>query len=166
MIESFFNNTDTGNIKYYRGRNDNSKWRIVLFDLDWALFPSTYKNNMVRNYINPNGHGVGNMFSTKLMCSLIRNPDFRKRLIELNSQHYKTTFDTERMLKIYDKMVDNLKDEMPYHTQKWGSPKSYESWERDCATLRRIITERPELFKNAFCSTFGLTEEEKQKYFG
>lgn len=166
MIESFFNNTDTGNIKYYRGQNDDSKWRIVLFDLDWALFPSTYKNNMVKSYINPRGHGVGNMFSTRLMCSLIKNPQFRKRLIELNSQHYKTTFKTERMLKIYDEMVDNLKDEMPYHTKKWGSPASYKDWERECATLRRIIAERPELFKNAFCSTFGLSEAEKEKYFG
>ena len=166
MIESFFNNTDTGNIKYYRGQNDDSKWRIVLFDLDWALFPSTYKNNMVKSYINPRGHGVKNMFSTKLMCSLIKNPDFKKRLIELNSQHYKTTFSTERMLGIYDEMVNNLKGEMPYHIERWGSPASYQTWKKECATLRKIIIERPELFKNAFCSTFGLTEAEKEKYFG
>lgn len=165
MIESFFNNTDTGNIKYYRENTDGAKWRIVLFDLDWALFPTTYKNNMVKAYINPSGHGYNHSFSTKLMCSLIKNKDFRTRLIEINSQHYKTTFNEERMLKIFDEMVANLDEEMKYHTERWGSPASYETWKKECASLRKIISERPELFKNAFCETFNLTAEEKAKYF-
>ncbi len=166
MIESFFNNTDTGNIKYYKEQTDTAKWRLVLFDMDWALFPTTYKNNMVQNYINPRGHGVGKMFSTKLMCALIKNKDFRQRLIEINSQHYKTTFQTERMLEIYDELVAQLSEEMPYHTKKWGSPYNYETWQKECKTLRNIIIARPELFKNAFCQTFKLTQSEQKKYFG
>ncbi len=165
MIESFFNNTDTGNIKYYRENTDGAKWRIALFDLDWALFPTTYKNNMVKAYINPKGHGYQNSFSTKLMCSLIKNKDFRTRLIEINSEHFKTTFDKERMLGIYDDMVKAIDEEMKYHTERWGSPASYETWKKECASLRKIISERPELFKNAFCETFNLTAEEKAKYF-
>lgn len=37
---SFFGNTDTGNIKFYRERADGAKWRWVVFDQDWALWPA------------------------------------------------------------------------------------------------------------------------------
>lgn len=52
---SFFGNTDTGNIKFYRERVDGAKWRWVVFDQDWALWPGTHTWNMVEEIINPNG---------------------------------------------------------------------------------------------------------------
>ncbi|MBQ6020375.1 MAG: lamin tail domain-containing protein, partial [Clostridia bacterium] len=45
MAESFFNNTDTGNIRFWRENEDGGKWRWIFFDVDWALYPTTYRRN-------------------------------------------------------------------------------------------------------------------------
>ena len=37
IVESYFGNTDLGNIKFWRDQN-GGKWRWVLYDMDWALF--------------------------------------------------------------------------------------------------------------------------------
>lgn len=154
IVESFFNNTDTGNIKFYKGRGDGSKWRWVLFDLDWALFPPTYKWNMVEEFINPKGHGVGKMFSSQLMCALMRNDAFRAQFLTAYGTHLKTTFEAGRLLALYDKMIAELEGEMPYHIERWGAPASVQTWKNNCAALRRIISEKPALTRQAVIDTF------------
>ena len=56
IIESYFGNTDNGNIKYWRDQN-GGKWRWILYDMDWALFQSTYKWNNIEEIFNPIGMG-------------------------------------------------------------------------------------------------------------
>ncbi|MBR3552223.1 MAG: lamin tail domain-containing protein [Clostridia bacterium] len=163
MAESFFNNTDTGNIRFYRGHGDGDKWRWIFFDVDWALFPSTYTRNGIAAYLNPQGHGVGKAFSTTIMVRLMRNKDFRTRVLELHRQHLETTFDTARMLKLFDAMVEEIDAEMKRHTARWPSL-SYESWRRNVATLRGIIEKAPGLFIGHMKTTFNMTAAEQKKY--
>lgn len=159
MCESFFTNTDTGNIRFYKDKTKNSKWRWIFFDADWALFPSTYQLNYINNYLNPVGHGVSNAFSTTIMTNLIKNKDFRKRLIEIHAEHLKTTFDTKRMLKIYDSMVDEIDEEMEHHTKRW-STLSYDSWKKNTATLRSIIEKKRSIFIDDMIESFDLSNDE------
>ena len=159
MCESFFTNTDTGNIRFYKDKTGASKWRWIFFDADWALFPSTYKQNYIENYLNPSGHGVSNAFSTAIMCNLIKNKDFRKRLIEIHAEHLKTTFSTKRMLKIFDSMVDEIEEEMKYHTERWSSV-SYNSWKSSVQTLRDIIKQKRAIFIDDMIESFDLSKDE------
>lgn len=164
MCESFFTNTDTGNIRFYREKSDSGKWRWIFFDADWALFPTTYNQNYIENYLDPRGHGVGDSFSTTIMVNLIKNPDFRKRLLEIHSKHLKTTFDTDRMLKIYDELIKEIEPEMPYHCKKWAGSLSYESWQKNVKVLRSIIEKKREIFIDDMIESFGMTDAEIQKY--
>lgn len=163
MCESFFTNTDTGNIKFYRENKEGAKWRWVFFDVDWALFPSTYELNYINNYLNPNGHGVGDAFNTTIMCGLIKNPDFRKRVLEIHSKHLKTTFDTERMLKIFDSMIDEIEPEMPYYLERWDIS-SVDAWKNRVATLRNIISKKKDIFTKHMISSFKMSQAEIDKY--
>lgn len=163
MCESFFTNTDTGNIRFYKENTENAKWRWIFFDADWALYPSTYKWNYVDNYLNPEGHGVGRMFNTTIMVNLMKNSDFRKRVLEIHSKHLKTTFDTNRMLKIYDSMVNEIREEMKYHCEKWNGI-SYEGWEKSINELRTIIEEKKEIFISHIIESFNMTDEEIKMY--
>lgn len=145
IVESFFNNTDTGNIKFYRERTEGAKWRWVLFDMDWALSPSTYEWNMVDEPFNPKGHGVGKMFSTTLMRGLIANEEFRTQYIKTFGKYLRTTFATDRLLELYDRMIAEIETEMPYHIERWGSPSSMNSWKNNVQRLREIIEEKTDL---------------------
>ena len=163
MCESFFCNTDTGNIRFYREKTDGSKWRWIFFDVDWALFPSTYKINSIQRYLNPRGHGVGNGFHTTLMVNLMKNAQFRARVLKLHKKHLATTFDQTRLLEIFDAMVAEIEPEMQLHTARWSTI-SYEGWTRSVKQLRSIVSQMPALFKEKMKSGFGMTAAEIEKY--
>ena len=163
MCESFFTNTDTGNIRFYRENKEGAKWRWIFFDVDWSLYPTTYEKNYIENYLNPKGHGYKNMFSTAIMVNLMKNTSFRKRVLEIHSEHLKTTFDTERMLKIYDNMISEIEEEMKYHCEKWGVI-SYEGWKKSTVELRNIISKKKDIFISHMKESFNMTEEECEMY--
>ena len=163
MCESFFCNTDTGNIRFWREKKDGAKWRWIFFDVDWALYPSTYKINSIKRYLNPKGHGVNNGFSTALMVNLMKNQTFRARVLKLHKKHLATTFDKERMLKIFDRMVAEIEPEMHRHTARWKSI-SFEKWQSSVKQLRAIVEQMPELFKEKMKTGFSMTQAEIETY--
>ena len=154
---SFFGNTDTGNIKFYRERTTGGKWRWVVFDQDWALWPSTHTWNMVEEIINPNGHGVGHMFSTDLMRGLMHNTAFRDKFISTYGTRLKTTYSTERLLSVYDAMVAEIRAEMPAHFERWPGLGNMATWEAKCRILRGIIEKRTAQIRQNVIETFSCT---------
>ncbi len=148
----FFCNTDTGNIKFYKERTEGAKWRWILYDLDWGLFRSSCADyNMFDEVFNPNGHGVGNSFSTLVLCSFVKNAEFKDKFIRRFAELLNTSFKEDRLLEIYDGLIEELKNEMPYHIERWkrtpladesSVPTSYESWQNQCEGLRNVIINR------------------------
>ena len=163
MFESFFTNTDTGNIRFWRENTVDGKWRWLFFDADWAFYPTTYKLNYIDNYLDPQGHGVGHAFSTLLMRSLMKNPQFRTRLLQLHRKHLKTTFDRDRLLGLLDEMTKEIDGEMKRHCERWDSV-SYSRWQASVKELRRIVGEMPALFHKKMIKSFSMTKEEIDKY--
>lgn len=42
IFESFYGNTDPGNVRFYRNtKSGDGKWRYLVFDMDWGLFNAT-----------------------------------------------------------------------------------------------------------------------------
>lgn len=159
MCESFFTNTDTGNIRFFRENKKGAKWRWIFFDADWSLFPTTYEQNYIENYLDPDGHGVAGAFDTTIMTNLVKNKKFRKRLVEIHAEHLKTTFATKRLLKIYDKMIDEIDEEMKYHTKRWNFL-SYNAWKSNTKTLREIIEKKRAIFIDDLIESFDLSKDE------
>lgn len=163
MCESFFTNTDTGNIKFWRERTVGAKWRWIFFDVDWCLTGSTYDYNLIDNYLDPEGHGVGQAFSTTLYVALYKNPAFRTRMLEIFSQHLNTTFNTERLLGILDELVAEIETEMPYHLERWDDM-SVEAWKSNVETLKQVIIAKRKIFPSQMVEGLQMTQAEIQKY--
>ncbi|MBQ8504213.1 MAG: lamin tail domain-containing protein [Clostridia bacterium] len=163
LCESFFTNTDTGNIKFWRENKEGAKWRWIFFDVDWSLFGSTYEYNVIDNYMDPDGHGVGKGFSTVITSNLIKNKNFRQRMIEIFSQQLKTTFRTERMVKILDELVAEIDSEMPYYLERWDIS-SYDSWKKRVETLRTIVERKRDIFIGHMKDALNMTQAEIDKY--
>ena len=114
IAQTFFNNLDSGNKKFWRERKDGAQWRWVFFDLDWAMFPTTYTKNILQNdLLDPAGHGQQNAFSTLLQVRLMQNPDFKQAFIERYAWFLNHVFQTDRMLGILDQMTEQIRSEMP-----------------------------------------------------
>ncbi len=164
IIESYFGNTDSGNIKYWRDQN-GGKWRWILYDMDWALFGETYKWNNISQIFNPDGMGVEDWINTTLHVNLMKNDRFKEEFIRRYALYINTYFNPERLLPIYDAMIAEIESEMPRQLDRWPRPANYASWEDHVDMLRQIIIEKPEIEKNHLREFFGLSNEEMQKLF-
>ena len=143
IVETFFNNLDSGNKKFWRERKDGAQWRWALFDLDWAMFPTTYQKNILKNdLLDPAGHGQQNIFSTVLQVRLLQNPQFEQAFIARYAWFLNNVFVTDRMLSILDSMTEQIRSEIPRQVIRWGGPSSVEYWEYQVGELRRITSEK------------------------
>ena len=162
IAETFFANTDTGNIKYCRERTPDGKWRLAFFDLDWGLFPTTYSWDMIREALEPAGHGVGNMFYTDLLRGLMQNPGFRQKFIRTYACHLTTTFAPERTKRILTELADEIRSEIPRQYARWGAP-SAAGWEWQIDFLEKALKERVDFSIRDLRNNFHLSRAEMNR---
>lgn len=173
IAETFFNNTDSGNIRFWRDGSGDNKYRWMLYDLDWALSPSTYKWNYIEEYFNEVGHGIGHGFSTVLPRALLKNPEWKKYFIERYAYHLTHTFRSERTNAILDQMAEEIRPEMERHIARWANtgspaqeistPASMDVWEANLASLKKMLNERISIVTEDLQEYFGLSDARMQE---
>ena len=164
IIESYFGNTDNGNIKFWRDQN-GGKWRWILYDMDWALFQSTYTWNNITEIFSPYGMGCLDWINTTLHVNLMKNESFREEFIQRYALYMNTYFSPDRLLPIYDGMIADIASEMPRQLERWPKRAAFGTWEWNVAYLRQILIEKPELDKKNLQTYFHLSDEEMQELF-
>jgi len=164
IVESYFGNTDSGNIKFWRDQN-GGKWRWILYDMDWALFMETYTWNNLSQIFNPQGMGAFDWIDTTLHVQLMKNDQFKEEFINRYGLYTSVYFNPERILPIYDAMIAEIKSEIPRQLTRWPKPENYASWEDQVTMMRQIIIEKPEIEKNHLREFFSLNNEEMQELF-
>jgi hypothetical protein len=166
IAETFFNNLDSGNKKFWCENTAGGQWRWAFFDLDWAMFPSTYQINILKyDLLDPAGHGQQNIFNSTLQVKLMENPSFKKAFIERYAELINTTFQTGRMLGILDNMTEQIRSEMPRQIARWKLPSSIAVWQRNVDTLRRITGEKRARMQIILQETFNLTTTQMHELF-
>ena len=172
VVETYFDQFDPINIKFYKPKN--GKWRWILFDLDQSFFSWSYTTIKWNLPFQPYAHGNNYYLNTTLMNRIIKNPKFRELYIKTWSEHLKNTFEPNRMIKILDKMVDEIKEEMPYHIKRWYNESirvsmytldNMNEWNNNLAYFKKQLKERHKIAINTIKEGLGLTNEEYQKYF-
>lgn len=164
ITETFFSNTDTGNIKFYCEKSDTGKWRWILYDLDWGMWSSTYHRNRLDKMLDPAGHGAGKMFTTVFARKLLANEDFKNYFIESYAYHLKTTFAPERTIAILDRMASEIRTEIPKNYERWHAL-SLKNWEKNVNLMKEMLTKRVEYSKQHLQDTFDLSDERMRELF-
>lgn len=169
VVETYYGQTDPGNIKFYKTKN--GKWRWLLYDLDQTFTTSKIRWELPFSDIVPNHTYTVN---STLMRNIIKNPKIRKLYIETFAFHLKNTFKPERMNLILDEMVKKIESEMPYHIDRWYEESivtsqytitSMNSWRKNISNLKSSIKARYESAIRTVKEGLGLTKEEYNKYF-
>ena len=167
IVESFFGNTDLGNIRYWKAKN--GKWRWMLYDMDWSLWnmglDMGYPIKSVRvpaaTYLST---------SITIVRRLYRNSEFKDLYLKSVAKYLKTTFKPDRMKKIVDELSKEIETEMTYHIKRWGPSysnlNSMTRWKNNLNNFKSTLTTRYNRVTSNLRSYFNLSTTEYNKYFG
>lgn len=175
-FEMFFGNSDIGNTRFYRIDEEGSKWKWVLYDVDYGLYMSNF--NSPKSYTKEKGMGEKGIDNT-ILRKLLSVPEYKDRFLNIYGQVYKK-LTTDAMLQILDELVELITPEMQLHWDRWGEENdpmvisdvpttvdgAYRYWEKRVDRLRNVIRKRPTLLWEYTQDAFNLTNDEMNRYFG
>lgn len=164
IVESFYGNTDLGNIRYYKV--ENGKWRWMLYDLDWSLWNAglDYSYPVVNKKIPAATYLYSIIDITR---RLYQNSEFRELYLSSFGKYLKTTFLPSRVDEIIDEVSKEIENEISYHISRWkDNVKSVSEWKNNINLFKERYHNRYNYVVNNIKSSFGLTQEEYDKYFG
>ena len=174
--EMYFGNSDIGNTRFYNTNQPGSKWRWVLYDVDYGLFNSKF--NSPWSYTKTTGMGQKNINNTIFM-KLLSVPQYKARYLEIYGNIFKQ-LTTEFMITTLNEMVKIIEPEMQLHWARWGEENdkmviaevpttvdgAYRYWEKRVERLRNVCRWRPSRLWEFTQDAFNLTNAEMEKYFG
>ena len=188
IFESFYGNTDPGNIRFYRNtKSGDGKWRYLVFDMDWGLFNATYKSKgkeyatgCVTYYMNEKGVGNEKIKSNLFVRKLVQVPQYREKFLTRYAELFNSVLTTENMVSLFYEMTAQIKPEMQMHHERWAAempaqvsfdvPKNatgaYNYWVSRCERAVRVMNRRPHFVWLDIQSYFGLSDAEMESYFG
>ena len=175
-FEMFFGNSDIGNARYYKTNEPGSKWKWVLYDVDYGLFNSKF--NSPWSYTKEKGMGQQNINNT-IFLKLLSVPEYRDRYLTI----YGTIFQkltTDFMIQTLNDMVKIIEPEMELHWARWGEENdkyvisevpttaegAYRYWQKRVERLRNVIRKRPTRVWEFTRKAFSLSRKDMEKYFG
>ena len=175
-FEMFVGNSDIGNTRFYRTNQPGSKWRWVLYDLDYGLYSSTF--NSPWSYTKEKGMGQKGINNT-IFLKLLSVPEYKDMYLTIYSNIFKA-LTTDVMIKTLDAMVKLIEPEMQLHWTRWGEENdkmvidevpttidgAYRYWEKRVERLRNTCRLRPNRLWQFTQDAFNLTNDEMIHYFG
>lgn len=152
IAQIYFDNQDAGgNIRYWKPRQRNGKWKWILFDTDFGFGlhnPDAYRMNTLAIHTDPKSKGWPNPpWSTLILRKLLANQSFRQKFLTRFCDHLNDSFAPARVDKKIDKFYNALLPEMPRHSARWNL--DFKTWFEQVDIMRRFARERP-LFMRIF----------------
>ncbi len=146
ITQIFVGNTDWpgNNVKLWRPRTADGRWRWILFDLDFGFGrwnPEDFRHNTLAFAAEPNGPQWPNPpWSTFLFRKLLENSAFRTAFVNRYADFLNAYFDADAMNSVLDNVQALIASEMPDHIARWGG--SYSGWLGQISNLRYFARNR------------------------
>jgi hypothetical protein len=160
--EIYYANTDWpgNNVKFWRQRSTNGKFRWILWDLDFGMGlyqDRSYPTHRTLDFATDPASNVdwpNPPWSTLHIRLLLQNPEFRSKLIQTMTTSLNTAFKPERISDLVTSFQNTIKAEMPYHVQRWNL--NIDTWNWEVNRLKTFATERNNFMKSHIAEFFGL----------
>ncbi len=162
IAQIYFDNQDAGgNIKYWRPRTEDGRWRWIIYDTDWGMGlhdAEAYKNNSIDFHTEEDGPAWPNPpWSTVILRKLMENPTFKEEFIIRTSDFINTTFEPQRVIKRINEYQRRLEPEIERHLQRWQL--SEKLWRREVDIMRAFAVNRPEYMRTYLNEILNLGAE-------
>lgn len=149
------------NVKFWRPRTPDGKWRWIMFDLD-SGFGLWEEDGYIRDHIehasDPEGWGEENWpnppWSTLLFRRLLENESFRQVFVNRFADYLNTSLCEENIFQRVTDIADSFRPEMPAHADRWD--RSISEWEEHVTRLETFALRRPEFVRQHLIDHFGM----------
>lgn len=153
-VEIFLANSDwpQNNIKYWRPRTPDGKWRWILYDTDAGMGSSNGPNhNTLRHAFDGNG------WESFLFQELLLNAEFRQDFTNTYADLMNSVFLPSHCIQMLDECRAQMDPEMDRHFSRWGNSRN--NWENEMNKMVSFFNLRPDIARGHVVSEFGLNGE-------
>ena len=158
IAEIYAANTDwpQNNIRFWRAYTPSSRWRWMLFDMDYGFG------------LNTNGAGHNTLrqamstkplysYHTLILRKLWANTEFRALFSQRFAVHLNTTYTTARVTDYINTISGTIASMIPAQAQRWTAPKSVSAWQTELNKLRTFANKRPATVRGHLKTQLGAT---------
>ena len=131
IAQIYFDNTDWpgNNIKYWRPRTPDGRWKWIVFDTDFGFGlwdPARYRFDTLEFAMEGNGPGWPNPpWSTYLLRKFLFNGSFRNEFINRFADHLNATFHPDRANRRIDEISGDRGRDIPKMLHHYLEKRSY-----------------------------------------
>ncbi|MHC1736987.1 MAG: CotH kinase family protein [Ignavibacteriaceae bacterium] len=150
------------NVKLWRERKPGSKWRWMVYDLDFTFGGNAqgmYNTNTIEQATAINGPEWPNPpWSTLILRKLLENGEFRNEFIQRFAAHVNTTFQFSKVISLIDSLSQKIAAEIPRHKVRW--PQSItmgNNWTANVNVMKDFASKRPNSIIGFFNTKFGIS---------
>lgn len=165
IVEIYFANYDwpCNNFKIWKDNNPNSKWRFLIYDLDYSFgydASSSYNANSMEHSTSTDNSWPYCECSNLIFRNLLLNDEFKNNFLDRFADCLENTFETNRVISVIDEFELMYSPEIEEHIDRWNYPASLEQWREEIDKLREFASERPCYMSENIMSYFHLSTYE------
>lgn len=160
LSQVYFDNTDWpgNNIKFWRPKSKNGKWRWILYDTDFGFGiwnEYAYNNNTLSFALATNGPDWPNPpWSTFLLRRMVTNEEFKNYFINRFADVLNTTFAVSNVVEQVNNYAGNINTEVLPAYNRWS--RNTEDWQYEVNKMRNFATYRTSQVQNFIQAQFSL----------
>lgn len=163
VLEGFCANADLtyGNLRYCRSLENDSKWRLMFYDLDAAFGSPTnnFYNILFADSLYSRNYG-------RLINTLLVNEDFVDSFLSRAAELLSTTLTNEKVVAEIDRLAAIIEPEVARDYGRFGM--DYSNWQNSIRNLKEYFYQWdwPKHNVDALCELLDLSDEQREHYFG
>lgn len=133
------------NIKFWRDRSVNDKWRWNFYDNDDAFLDVNF--NSYEHLTDSTDSGWPNpLWSTELFRNLMLNDSFQSQFLNRVKHLLETAFHPNNSLPLGLQTIEGISSEIPHHIERWQYPDHYDQWIVNINSIVDFLEDRPCVF--------------------
>ena len=161
LVEMFTNNRDWpgNNQKKWNCPNIQNKWKWFLYDLDITFITGngvSTKNTFDYVTSENSDYWANAPKHTFLFRSLLNNNNFKETFINRIPVLIQTNFESSQILSKIDKMMDEIKTEIPRDQNRWQLDPTF--MDEKLSSIKKFARNRPKIFINELQDYFKIGE--------
>lgn len=150
------------NMKLWRERSANGKWRWLIFDVDFTFGGNTNgmaDKNTLALATATNGPSWPNPpWSTLMLRKMLENTTFRNEFIQRMAVHMCTTFEPNHVVHVIDSIKALIAADIPRHKARWAKSISMgNDWNVNVEVMRNFAKIRQPYVRTHFTTKFEIS---------